>query len=324
MTGAKIKNDINMIGTKDKKGFTLTGAKIRKDFKKNWPIYLIVLPVIIYYIIFNYVPMAGILMAFEKYSIRNGIFGSKWVWLKNFVDFFNSMYCWRIIKNTFVLSFLDLIVCFPTPIIFALMLNELKNMRYKRVVQTITYMPFFISLVVISGIIIDFFSSTGPMTMLISSLGGPNGNILGMPSMFRAIFVGTNLWQNLGANSIILVAAVTTIDPQLYEAATLDGASRFQKAIHVTLPGILSTIIILLILRIGNLMSVSFEKIILLYSPSTYTVSDVISSFVYRRGLENMEYGYSTAVGLFNSLMNFALLLFANKLCKKLTDTSLF
>jgi putative aldouronate transport system permease protein len=203
------------------------------------------------------------------------------------------------------------------------MLNELKGV-YKRVVQTVTYMPFFISMVVICGIIIDFFSSTGPMTALISSLGGPSGNLLGMPNLFRAIFVGTNLWQNLGANSIILVAAITTIDPCLYEAATLDGANRFQKVLHVTLPGILSTIIILLILRIGNLMTVSFEKVILLYSPSTYSVSDVISSFVYRRGLENMEYGYSTAVGLFNSLLNFVLLLLANKSSKKLLGTSLF
>lgn len=301
----------------------MTLSIIKKDLKRNWAIYLIVLPVVVYYFIFSYIPMAGILIAFEKYSIRGGIFGSKWVGLDNFINFFKSVYSWRTIKNTFLLSFWDLMICFPIPIVFALMLNELKGV-YKRVVQTVTYMPFFISMVVICGIIIDFFSSTGPMTALISSLGGPSGNLLGMPNLFRAIFVGTNLWQNLGANSIILVAAITTIDPCLYEAATLDGANRFQKVLHVTLPGILSTIIILLILRIGNLMTVSFEKVILLYSPSTYSVSDVISSFVYRRGLENMEYGYSTAVGLFNSLLNFVLLLLANKSSKKLLGTSLF
>jgi putative aldouronate transport system permease protein len=301
----------------------VTLSIIKKDLKRNWAIYLIVLPVVVYYFIFSYIPMAGILIAFEKYSIRGGIFGSKWVGLDNFINFFKSVYSWRTIKNTFLLSFWDLMICFPIPIVFALMLNELKGV-YKRVVQTVTYMPFFISMVVICGIIIDFFSSTGPMTALISSLGGPSGNLLGMPNLFRAIFVGTNLWQNLGANSIILVAAITTIDPCLYEAATLDGANRFQKVLHVTLPGILSTIIILLILRIGNLMTVSFEKVILLYSPSTYSVSDVISSFVYRRGLENMEYGYSTAVGLFNSLLNFVLLLLANKSSKKLLGTSLF
>ncbi len=302
----------------------MIGTKIKKDFKKNWPIYLIVLPVVVYFVIFCYVPMAGVVMAFEKYSITKGIFGSKWVGFKNFTDFFKSVYFFRVIKNTFVLSFLDLLVCFPIPIVFALMLNELRNVRYKRIVQTITYMPYFISLVVICGIITDFFSSSGPLTMIISKLGGPKGNLLGMPSMFRSIFVGTNLWQNIGSNSIILVAAISTVDQQLYEAATLDGASRFQKAKYVTLPGIMPTLIILLILRIGNLMSVSFEKIILLYGPSTYQVSDVISSFVYRRGLENMEYGYSTAVGVFNALLNFTLLLIANKICKKTTDVSLF
>lgn len=297
---------------------------IRKDFRKNWGIYLIVLPVLVYYIIFYYLPMGGIVIAFERYSARKGIFGSQWVGLDNFRSFFESAYCGRTISNTFILGLYDLLVGFPIPILFALLLNEIRNQSYKRVVQTITYMPYFISIVVACGLIINFFSATGPITTLISSLGGPTGNLLGMPSMFRHIFVYTNLWQNMGSNSIIIVATLSTIDPQLYEAATLDGANRFQKACHVTIPGLLSTIMILLILRIGNLLTISFEKIILLYSPSTYSVSDVISSFVYRRGLENMEYGYSTAVGLFNSLINFTLLLGANMLSKKATGTGLF
>lgn len=297
---------------------------IRRDFQKNWSIYLIALPVILYYLIFCYLPMGGVLIAFERYTPRGGIFGSRWVGLANFRSFFDSMYCWRVIKNTFLLSFYDLLVCFPIPVVFALLLNELRSTGYKRVVQTITYMPFFISMVVICGLIVDFFSASGPISTMIASMGGPTGNLLGMPSMFRGIFVFTNLWQNLGANSIILVATLSTIDPQLYEAATLDGANRLQKALYVTLPGLMSTILILLILRLGNLMTVSFEKVILLYSPSTYTVSDVISSFVYRRGLENMEYGYSTAVGLFNSLLNFIILLIANALSRRFTETSLF
>ncbi len=298
--------------------------RIARDFKKHWGIYLIALPVIVYYIVFCYLPMGGVLMAFEKYTPRNGIFGSKWIGLKNFENFFNSTYCWRVIKNTFVLSFYDLIVCFPLPVVFALMLNELRNVKYKRVVQTITYMPYFISMVVVCGLIVDFFKASGPLTKIISALGGPDGNLLGRPDMFRGIFVFTNLWQYFGSNSIILVATLTTIDPQLYEAATLDGANRLQKILHVTVPGIMTTLMVLLILRLGNLMSVSFEKIILLYAPSTYSVSDVISSFVYRRGLEKMEYGYSTAVGIFNSLLNFVLLVLANTLSKKFTDTSLF
>ncbi len=297
---------------------------IRRDFQKNWCVYLIVLPVIAFYLVFYYVPMGGVLIAFERYSIRGGILGSQWVGLENFRNFFNSVYCWRTIRNTFVLSFYDLVVGFPTPILFALLLNEIRSAPYKRIVQTVTYMPYFISTVVICGMIVNFFSASGPISTLIVSLGGPTGNLLGMSSMFRSIFVYTNLWQNLGSNSIILVATLSTIDPELFEAATLDGANRFQKARYVTLPSLMTTIVILLILRVGNLLTVSFEKIILLYGPSTYAVSDVISTFVYRRGLENMEYGYSTAVGLFNSLMNFMLLLAANTISRKLTETSLF
>lgn len=305
-------------------GTTKRSALIKRDFHKNWCVYLIALPVIVYYLVFCYLPMGGIVMAFERYTPRSGIFGSAWIGLENFRNFFKSVYFWRVIRNTFLLSFYDLLVCFPLPVLFALLLNEIRSTRYKRIVQTVTYMPFFISMVVICGLIVDFFSASGVMTKLIQSHGGPSGNLLGMPSMFRGIFVLTNLWQDFGSNSIILVATLSTIDPQLYEAATLDGANRFQKNRYVTLPSLLTTLMILLILRLGNLMSVSFEKVILLYSPSTYSVSDVISSFVYRRGLENMEYGYSTAVGMFNSLLNFALLLTANALSKRFTDTSLF
>jgi putative aldouronate transport system permease protein len=299
-------------------------VQIKRDFKKNWNVYMIALPVIAFYVIFHYVPMGGVMIAFQKYVPSKGLFGSPWIGFENFSNFFNSIYCWRTISNTFILSLYDLAVGFPIPIVFALLLNEIRNKGYKRLVQTTTYMPFFISIVVVCGMISDAFKSSGPLSTIIASLGGPTGNLLGKPSMFRDIFVFTNLWQNLGANSIILVATLTTIDQQLYEAAKLDGANRFQKAIHVTLPGLIPTITILLILRIGNLLTVSFEKIILLYSPSTYSVSDVISSYVYRRGLEYMEFGYSTAVGLFNSLCNFTLLLLANTISRRFSDTSLF
>lgn len=297
---------------------------IKKDWKRNKTVYFMVLPVIAFYIIFHYAPMVGVIMAFENYSIKGGFFGSQWVGLKNFVDFFKSYYFFRLLKNTFLLSFYDLLFGFPAPIIFALLMNELTSRKFKRSIQTISYMPYFISMVVIAGIIIDFFSSRGTITTIVAKLGGPTGNLLGMPKLFRIIFVSTNIWQFIGFNSVIYMAALSGIDPQLYEAATLDGAGRFRKILHITIPGISTTIIILLILRIGNLMTVSFEKVILLYSPSTYSVADVIMSFTYRKGLLEFNYGYSTAVGLFNSAMNFSLLVFANMLSRKNFGTSLF
>lgn len=298
--------------------------RVKKDFKMNKVVYFMVAPVLLYFIIFSYIPMAGVLMAFEKYTIKGGIFGSEWIGLKNFTDFFKSYYFFRLIKNTFLLSFYDLIFGFPAPIIFALLMNELVSKRFKKVIQTISYMPYFISMVVISGIIIDFFSSTGTITMIAAKFGAPKANLLGMPELFRSIFVGTNIWQHIGFNSVIYMAALSGIDQEQYEAAALDGAGRWKQTLHVTLPGISTTIIILLILRLGQLMSVSFEKIILLYSPGTYSTSDVISSFVYRKGLQEFNYGYSTAVGLFNSAMNFVILVFANRLSKKFSETSLF
>jgi len=298
--------------------------RIKKDWKKNKILYLMVLPVVIYFLVFCYAPMAGIVLAFQRYSIKGGIFGSKWVGLQNFIDFFNSYYFFRLLKNTFLLSFYDLIICFPAAIVFALLLNELTSEKLKKFVQSVSYIPNLISMVVVCGLIIDFFSSTGAVTNVIKMLGGPDGNLLGMPQYFRSIFIGTNLWQYLGSNSIIIIAAISGIDQELYEAADIDGVGRFRKIIHITLPSISSTILVLLILRLGFLFSVNFEKIILLYSPSTYSVSDVISTFTYRKGLLQFEYGYSTAVGLFNSVLNFIVLLIANKLSKIYAGTGLF
>jgi len=298
--------------------------EIRKDWATNKSLYLMILPVVAFVVLFSYVPMAGILMAFERFSPKNGIFGSEWIWFQNFKDFFSSYYLGRLLKNTFLLSFYDLVFSFPVPIVFALLLNEVRHKQFKKVVQTISYMPFFISMVVVAGILIDFFASTGAITSLVESLGGPKGNLLGMPSMFRPIFVGSNIWQGFGFGSIIYMAALTGIDEQQYEAAELDGAGRWKQTLHVTLPGIASTVIIMLILRMGSLMSVSFEKVILLYSPSTYSTADVISSFVYRKGLLEANYGYSTAVGLFNSVINLGFLVGANALSRKFSSTSLF
>lgn len=299
-------------------------TNIKKDWKNNKIIYLMLLPVIAYFIVFSYAPMAGIILAFERYTPKGGVFGSPWVGLRNFTDFFGSYYFVRLLKNTFLISFYDLIFAFPAPIIFALLLNEVRLNKFKKVVQTVSYMPHFISVVVVSGIIIDFFSTKGIMTSLVSHLGGPNTNLLNIPQAFRSIFVGTNIWQNLGFNSIIYIAALSAIDQEQYEAAGLDGAGRFKQMLHITLPGIATTIIIMFILRLGQLMTVNFEKVILLYNPVTYETADVISSFVYRKGIVDGDYSYSTAVGLFNSMMNLAILLVGNYFSRKFSETSLF
>lgn len=309
---------------------TRTGKKgvwraIKKDFSNCKYLYLMALPVIAYYIIFHYLPMYGVTIAFRRYSISDGIFGSPWVGLKYFEEFFSSIYFGRVMKNTLIISFYDMLVGFPLPIIFSLLINELRSTKLKRFVQTATYLPHFISMVVICGIITDFFSSNSIITNLISYFGGSKINYVGSNEHFRHIYVWTNLWQGFGWSSIVYISALTGIDQQLYEAATIDGAGKFKQAIYVTLPGIASTIIVMLIMKIGKVLSVGHQKIILLYSPATYQTADIISSFVYRRGLgENMQYSFSTAVGLFQSIVNLTLILTANKISKKFTDMGLF
>lgn len=268
--------------------------------------------------------MFGIIISFQDFNPIRGIFGSKWVGLENFKIFFGSYYFERLIKNTFMISFLTLIFSFPCPIILALLLNEVGNRFYKRTIQTISYMPYFISLVVIAGLIKIFTAEDGLVTAILVNFGFERKDLLADPSLFRGIYIISDIWQNVGFNSIIYLAALSSIDPQLYEAAIIDGAGRLRQTWHITLPGISSTIIILLILRMGNLFNVGYEKIILLYSPVTYSTADVISSFTYRKGLLDADYSYSAAVGLFNSVINFSLLLVANFFSRKYSETSLF
>lgn len=302
----------------------MTWQAVKRDFRLNWQIYVLAIPIIIYYIVFSYVPMAGVVMAFQRFNPKLGYFKSPWIGLDNFKDYFGSYYFWRLIRNTFLISATSLVFSFPMPIIFALLLNEVKNRYFKKTVQTISYMPHFISMVVIAGLIKDFTDSDGLITMIVVSLGGEQRNLLSEPGLFRAIYVGSEVWQGVGFGSIIYLSALSNVDQELYEAATIDGAGRWKQTLHITIPGIASTIIIMLILRMGSLFSVGFEKIILLYSPMTYETSDVISSFVYRKGLLEMNYGYSTAVGLFNSIINFTMLNIANFISRKYSETSLF
>jgi putative aldouronate transport system permease protein len=301
-----------------------TKEAIVKDFKRNKVAYLMAVPAIIMLILFSYLPMFGVVMAFENYKPKLGIFGSSIVGFKNFIDFFQSIYFVRVVKNTLILSGLQLLIEFPASIIFALLLNEVRSKWFKSATQTISYMPNFISMVVVSGIIIDFCSSKGVLTSFISNFTGSTQNLLSVPGNWRAIYIVSDLWQGLGMGSIVFLAALAGIDQELYEAAVIDGANRWKQTIHVTLTGIMPTIIIMLIMRVGMMMSVGSEKTILLYNSQVYETADIISSYVYRKGLVEFNYGYSTAVSLFNSIINFTLLVVTNHISKKSSETSLF
>lgn len=282
-------------------------------------------PIIIWFIIFCYIPMGGIAMAFEQYSPVKGLLGSKWIGMDNFMAFFQGPYFGRLMRNTVTLGVLDLVIGFPAPIIFALLLNEIGKKSFKKTVQTISYMPYFISSVVLCGLVTDFCSSGGVLSNLVAVLTNSEGrNLLGVSGYFRPIFILSNLWQGFGYGSIIYLASLSSVDQELYEAAVMDGANRMKQTLHITLPGIAPTIIILLILRISTLLQVSSDKILLLYNPSIYNTADVINTYVYREGLQNYNYGLSASVGLFNSLIATALLLITNRISAKYSETSLF
>lgn len=299
-------------------------VRVKKDFRKNWQIYLMVLPIVVYFFVFNYMPMTGIIIAFQKFSPALGIFKSPFVGLRNFRDFFGSYYFGRLICNTLLISTSVLIFSFPCPIILALLLNEVHNKKYKKAVQTVSYLPYFISMVVICGLIKNFTDTEGIITQIVAALGGKRENLLANPSLFRPIYVISDIWQNVGFNSIIYLAALSGVNTELYDAAAIDGAGKWKQTLHVTLPGISPIIIIMLILSMGGLFNVGFEKIILLYNSMTMETADVIQTFVYRKGLTDANFGYSTAVGLFNSIINTILLLTANRISSKVTETSLF
>jgi len=295
---------------------------VARDLARNKHIYLMLLPVVLYYLIFHYGPMWGALIAFQDFNPVKGIFGSKWVGLQNFQDFFASVYFTRLLFNTLAISVLELVFGFPAPIILALLINELRWNPFKRVVQSVTYLPHFISLIVVVGMLFDFFARDGIANQLLS-LKDPIA-FMQDPDWFRQLFVGSGIWQHVGWGSIVYLAAIATIDPTLYEAAKVDGANRFRQMWHITLPGIMATIVILLVLRVGAVMSVGYEKIILMYNPLTYETADVISTYVFRRGVLQADFSFSAAVGLFNSVINLVLLYTANRVSRRLTQTSLW
>ena len=299
--------------------------RLAKTLSQNKYLFIMITPVVLYYAIFCYGPIYGAIIAFKDFDVSKGIWGSPWVGLKHFITFFQGPYFIRTLVNTLLISLYTILFGFPAPIIFALLLNEVGSQKFKRVVQTVTYLPHFISMVVICGMIHTFVARNGIITDLFVALGGERGNLLVKPEYFRTIFVGSGIWQTFGWGSIVYLSALSNVDVQQYEAAELDGAGRFQKMWHITLPALLPTIVVMFIMRVGHVMTVGFEKIILLYNPNTYDTADVISSFVYRKGLgESHQYSFTTAVGLFTSVVNFVLVVSFNFLSKKLTANSLW
>lgn len=295
------------------------------DIRRNPVLYLMLLIILVYFLIFHYAPMAGLIMAFEDYAPAKGPFRSEWVGFENFRVFFSGPFVGRLIRNTVLLGLLDLVVNFPAPIIFALLLNEIKQQAYKKVIQTISYMPYFISAVVACGMVINFTQSGGVISELFAfAFDGKSVNLLNEKSWYRPIYILQNTWQGMGYGSIIYLAALSGIDQGLYDAAECDGAGYFRKMLHVTLPGLTSTIVMMFILRMGTVFSVGADKTLLLYSAANYEVSDIINTYVYRMGMEQQDYGLSTAVGLFNSIIGTVMLLSSNKVLKKLTGSGMF
>ena len=292
--------------------------------RKYWLLYLLLLPIIVYYIIFHYLPMFGIVIAFQNFRPARGFLASEWVGLKHFRAFFQSEFAFRTIRNTLAISIRGLIFGFPAPILLALMLNEVRNKFFMKTVQTITYMPHFISTVVICSIVLNLVSTKGLINEILAVFGAGPIKYASDPDCFYPTYIISGIWQHMGWDSIIDLAALAGIDMELYEAATVDGAGRFKRIWHITLPGILPTISILLILNLGGLMSVGYEKIILMYNPAIYEKADVISTYVYRRGMEKGEYSFAAAVGLFNSVVNFILLILSDRISKKLGQSGLF
>ena len=297
----------------------------RKMIVHNWQLYLFVLPLLVYIIIFAYVPMYGVQIAFKDFNPIDGIWGSEWVGFKHFKRFFDSYYFWDLIRNTVGISLYSLIAGFPIPIILALSLNEAKDNWFKRTVQTVTYAPHFISVVVMAGIIITFLTpSTGIVNYFIKALGFEPIEFLTDPKWFKSVYVWSGIWQNAGWGTIIYLAALSGVDPQLHEAAIMDGATRLQRIWYINIPAITPTIIILLILNMGSFLSVGFEKILLLQNPLNMESSDVISTFVYRVGLVEGQYSFGTAVDLFNAVINATLLIIVNQIARKKSEASLW
>lgn len=299
--------------------------KLWRNMREHYQLYMLIAPALIYYVIFHYIPMYGIQIAFKDFVPSLGIWGSEWVGLEHIKQFFDSYQFWNVIKNTLGISLYGLVVSFPIPILLALMLNEVRHKKFKAFVQTLTYAPHFISMVVMVGMMFILFSpSTGVFNQIIVSLGGSPVYFMGSAGLFKTVYVLSGVWQGMGWGSIIYLAALSAVDPHLYEAAYMDGASKLKKIIHIDLPAIVPTAVILLILNVGSIMSVGFEKVFLMQNPLNLSTSEVISTYVYKIGLLQNNYSYGAAIGVFNSVINFILLISVNTIAKRTSGSSLW
>lgn len=298
---------------------------LRVHVKKNWRMYSFLIVPIVYFVIFKYLPMVGNIIAFRKYRAGGAIFGVEWSGLKYFKQFIGDDTFWRAFRNTLSLNITYLLFRFPLTLLFALLLNEIRNIKWKKFVQTVSYLPHFIAIVIVCGMVKEIVSINGPINAILSSMGIGTINFISEPNWFPAIYIISGIWQSLGWGTILYLAAMANINTELYEAARCDGASRFRQVWHVTIPGILPTITTLLVLDIGGIIGgANFEKVMLLYNPMTYEKADVIATYVYRMGVGSGNYSYATAVGLFEGVIGLILVLGANALSKKLTQSSLW
>ncbi|WP_144554325.1 sugar ABC transporter permease [Bacillus sp. X1(2014)] len=295
-----------------------------KKILSNYQLYLFLLPALVYFIVFHYVPMYGVLIAFKDFIATKGIMGSPWVGFKHFERFFDSYQFWSLIKNTLGLSIIQLIVGFPLPIFLALMMNQIRSDKYKRFVQTVVYAPHFISVVVLAGMIYVFFSNNGLINNLILIFGGDPISFMAKPDWFKPLYIASGVWQETGWAAIIYLAALAGVSPELHEAAVMDGANKWQRIFHVDIPAIMPTAVILLILNVGNIMNIGFEKAYLLQTPMNQPAAEIIPTYVYKMGLQQAQYSFAAAVGLFNSVINLVLLVLVNKFAKKLSGTGLW
>jgi len=301
------------------------GTTASKSFRRHWQLYLLAIPPVVYFLLFKYVPMFNAVLAFKDYNVIKGIWGSPWAGTKYFRLFFDNPAFGTLLRNTLYISLYQLAVSFPIPILLAIALNEIRNGRFKRTVQLVTYAPYFISTVVMVSVIILFLAPRlGIVNTVMGALGMESVNFLGSSGMFRSIYVWSEVWQGAGYAAVIYLAALAGVDPSLYEAAKVDGASRIQKIVNVDLPGLMPAAVIILILSVGNIMAVGFEKIYLLQNPLNLSTSEIISTYVYKMGLLNANYSFATAVGLFNSVINLVLLVIVNAVAKRISNNSLW
>lgn len=302
----------------------IIGASFIQYFKRNYDFYILLIPGIIFSLIFRYTPMYGLIIAFKDFNIFEGFLNSPWVGLEHFKNIFSDPYFYRVLFNTLLISIYKLIFLFPLPIIFAILLNELKNVILKRTIQTVVYLPHFLSWTIVYGIFFVILGSSGVVNQLLQSIGLESISFFTDQSIFRSVLVGTEGWKTTGWGTIIYLAAITGIDPELYEAAIVDGANKFKQIIHITIPGIAPTIIVLLVLRLGNILRAGFTQILVMYNPAVYDVADIIQTYVYRTGLGQMRFSFSTAVGLFNSIVALMLIVLGNSLAKRLVNRSIW